>query len=227
MFKKYILKLSCLPSLILIIFSISCSGLNPVDVEVDPGLLRIILQADPSDQSIVILGNTIQASEDDSLGINIFQGKAIALDSNYAILYKDVLSWTQEQYVYNVLSRDGDEYLKQKIFESLIPPGDYRGISLGIEGTIMEIGPYRIPIELPSGAESIMFFEHEYKVSEKEVTEIHLQISPFKSMNRYLDSYQFARISEISGVRYLSRDEFNRVVAVLPYLINPNDPFGD
>lgn len=226
MFKKYLKKFLSLSSFILIIFLLHCSGFDDVDVEVDPGILRVILQTDPTDESIVILGETINVSENDSLGINIFQGKAIDVDSNYAILYKTVHHWTQGQYIYNVLKREAGEYKKQVIFESLVPPGKYRGISLGIEGTVMAIGSYRIPTELPPGAESIMVFEYDYEVSERKVTEIYIQISPFKSMSRYLDSYQFSRIVEITGIKYLSEDDFDKTVAGLPYLINPNNPFG-
>lgn len=210
----------------LLFFLFQCSGINDVVIDVNPGIVRIILQADPDDESIVILGETINVTENDSLGIKIFQGKAIAIDSSYSILYKSVHSWYQQQIVYNILKREAGEYKKQVIFESFAPPGDYSGISLGIEGTLMAIGLYRIPIELPSDAESIMTFNYDYKVSEKEVTEIYLQISPFKSMKRYLDSYQFSRESKITDVQYLSRDAFDKIVADLPYLINPNNQFG-
>lgn len=213
--------------LILFFLLFQCSGINDVEVDINPGIVRIVLQADPSDESIVILGETINVTENDSLGIKIFQGKAISKDSSYAILYQNVYSWFQEQVIYNILKRETGEYVQHIVFESMVPPGDYEAISLGIEGTLMAIGPYTIPIELPPDAESVISFDAKYKVSEKKVTEIHLQISPFKSMTRYLDSYRFSRIAQISEIRYLSRDVFDEIVAGLPWLINPNDPFRD
>lgn len=226
MCKKYVKKTIALIFLIsLILIAFRCSAIEDVKVDVYPGILKVILQADPTDTSIVILGKEVIVSENDSMGIKIFQGKAISVDSNYAILFKDVYTWNQGQYVYNILKREQGTYKKHVIFESFVPPGNYRGISVGIEGTLLSIGVYRIPLELPENAESIMNFDYNFKIYEKKVTEVYLQISPLKSLSRKLDSYVFSRIAQITEVKYLNKDEFDEIVAGLPWLINPNKPF--
>ena len=48
----------------------------------------------------------------------MYQGKAYDLDSNYAILYKSINSWRQEEHTYNILDwKNMDGYNGFKIFE--------------------------------------------------------------------------------------------------------------
>ena len=126
------------------------------DIVTQPGIVRVIFQADPSDTSIEILGQAINVGDSDSLGVNVFQGKAIATDDRFAILFKDVLTATQEQCTYNLLARENGEYQEYIIFESFAPQGDYKGISMGIEGIHMSIGPFEIPVALPADDDAVI-----------------------------------------------------------------------
>ena len=202
---------------------VSC-GTEP-EVVTQPGILRVVLQADPTDTSIEILGQTTTVGDDDSLGVSIFQGKAIALDDRFAILFKDVETATQEQCDFNLLSRPDGEFERHVIFESFAPAGDYKGISIGIEGIHMSIGAFEIPVELPADDDAIMVFLGNYRVLERQVTEVTIQLKAFESMSRFLDSFVFDRVAAISEIKVLPESEFNELVKDLPPLVNPNIPY--
>jgi len=207
-------------------FISSCTDLTGASEEKGPGILRIILEADPADSTINILGQTYGISENDSLGVNIYQGRAVNADSNFALLYTNVESWRQDQHTYNLLKTIEGVSVQHTVFESFVPPGDYSAISMGLEGFHMQVGPYSIPVELKSDLNPIAEFPFNYQVEESGVTEVHIFIEPFNSMTRQLDSYVFSREARVGDIFYLPETEFDEIVADLPYLINPNDPFG-
>lgn len=205
---------------------LSCSELTQADENVVPSILRVVLEPDPTDSTITILGETFGVSDGDSLGINVYQGRAISADSNFALLYKNVNSWRQDQHTYNLLLRENGNFIEHTVFESFVPPGEYSAISLGLEGFHMQVGPYSIPVELSKALDPIAEFPAEYSMEEGKVTEIHILIEPFNSMTRQLDSYVFSRQAKVGDIIYLPESEFDELVQDLPYLINPNDPYG-
>ena len=81
------------------------------------GFVRVIIQSDNNDTNINILGVDYNISDQDSLDLLVFQGKVFNADSNYAILFHNVKSWRQEEFVYNILDwNPEDGYTEFKIF---------------------------------------------------------------------------------------------------------------
>ena len=217
---------------ILIYISISIiltqCDLNEIDNVGDPsipGILRVTLSADPEDTMIIILGDTVIVSDNDSLGIKIYQGKAWSTEGEYGILYNSVFDYNQDQFVYNILKKEGGAYKKFILYESFLPAGKYQAVSTGLEGLHMKVGIYNIPLAQVTGSDPVMTFETTFEIAEGEVTEINLNIRPLRSLIRYLDTYVFARDVEVNRINYLPKAEFDKVVAGLPYIVNPNNPF--
>lgn len=222
--------------LCIVLVTVLCAScIDDPEVEDQPGIVRVVLTADPTDTQITILGQTLTVSDDpanlDSLGVNVFQGKAISEkttgdgQNKFAILFESVHQYVQTQKVYNLLLRENGEYKKHVVFESFVPEGKYTGLSMGLDGLHMSIGVFEIPLELRPGADLVISLSANYEVFQRQVTEIRVELSPFKSMVRRLDAFVFDRISKISQVQVLGEAEFNKVVKDLPPIINPNDPF--
>ena len=86
-------------------------------------------------------------------------------------------------------------------------------ITLGLIASIIEIGPYRIPISLPPDTEGVLELPTSFTVDEKNVTQITLSLKPFQSMSRYRDDYVFDRQIEIESIEYFGQDEYEKVIA--------------
>ena len=174
------------------------------------GFVRVIIQSDNNDTNINILGVDYNISDQDSLDLLVFQGKVFNADSNYAILFHNIKSWRQEEFVYNILDWNPEEF---KIFESHVPPGVYDLITLGLIASVIEVGPYRIPISLPPDTEGVLEIPTSFRVDEKNVTQITLSLKPFQSMSRYRDDYVFDRQIDIESIEYFGQDEYEKVIA--------------
>lgn len=201
--------------LISIFFLSSCS-LDEPDEFYSPssGFLQVYITSDNSDTKIKILGVDYSVSNSDSMDLLIYQGKAYDLDSNYSILYKSINSWRQEEFTYNILDWEStDGYNDFKIFETHLPPMDYRSLTMGMIASVIEIGPYRIPISLPSNVDGVISIPTNFSVSEKKVTRITLSIKPLESMTRYQDSYVFDRTIEVKSVEYFDEDLYAQIAA--------------
>lgn len=177
---------------------LSCS--TGVEPSPDPGILRVVLQSDPADTTIVIVNNTYGVSVVDSFGVTIFQGKAYH-DSIFSTLYRTPESTRQEDLNYNIAELENGGYKKITIFESYVPPEKYQRIQFGIQANILKLlGFILVEIESPPGASKFINLESEFQVQENRITEVTVQISPFKSIQRYRDSYQFFPQMKIIGV---------------------------
>jgi len=192
----------------------SCNISEPIEFySPAPGLVRVLLKSDNTDTSINILGVDYSISEQDSMDLLVYQGKVFNSDSNYAILFHNVKSWRQEEFIYNLLDWNSSTgYTVFKVFESHVPPGEYDMITLGLKASVMDIGPYLIPISLPEDTEGVMSLPVTFHVDEQGVTEITLSIKPFVSMSRYRDDYVFDRQVEIEDIQYFDETEFDRVI---------------
>ena len=85
--------------LIFIFFLSSCTLDEPAEFySPASGFLQVFITSDDADTTINILGIDYVISESDSMDLLVYQGKAYDLDSNYAILYKTINSWRQEEY---------------------------------------------------------------------------------------------------------------------------------
>ncbi len=210
MLQRYFI--SRLITVIVIVFLIGIISCDTViEPSPDPGILRITLQSDPSDTSIVKVTDTLYVSQNDSLSLRIFQGKAYN-DTVYAILYKDINSYKQEEITYNIIKRDSTGYKRFTIFESFVPPSDYDRIRFGITSDLLEIctldtadSTYDIStfkVQPPESANLFVDLYQDFHVSENDTTEINVQIKPFRSISRYRDSYHFIPDVSITNVIY-------------------------
>lgn len=166
-----------------------------------PGTLIVTLHSDPADTQIVILSKIFTVSDKDYFGTTIFQGKIFSGDK-FAFLYKDKNSYRQEDVTYNIIERKEGQYTQVTIFDSYVPPGDYTNLQFGVTGSLVKIGYLEIPVKLPAGTTPMRDLEQNFKVYENQVTEINIQISPFKSVKRYRDAYQFIPEMKIIDLSY-------------------------
>ena len=201
-------------SLLIIFFLFSCALDEPEQFySPESGFLQIFISSDNSDTSIGILGTDYSVSDKDSMDLLVYQGKAYDLDSNYAILYNSINAWRQEENVYNILDWDVDSgYRSFEIFETHLPPSEYNLISIGLIASVLNIGPYRIPVSLPQDVEGTASIPVDFSIFEGGVTRINLSIKPFESMSRYQDSYVFDRIIEVESVNYYDEDFYNQII---------------
>jgi len=198
--KHFISKLVIAIVIGFLISIISCD--TGIELSPDAGVLRITLQSDPSDTSIVIVTNTFNVSQDDSMGIKIFQGKAYK-DTVFSVLYTNIESYKQEEITYNIIKRDSTGYIRYIIFESFVPPFDYDIIQFCIRSNILKISDFDIiNVQSPENASLFIDLYQDFHVSENDTTEINIQIRPFKSISRYRDSYHFIPDVNITDVIY-------------------------
>lgn len=180
-------------------FALSCD--TGVEVSPAPGVIRVILQSDPADTSIIIIKDTITVSARDWFGVTITQGKIYHGD-NFAILFKDTKSYRVEDVVYNILERKDGQYQKFTIYESYAPPNSYDKLQFGVTASLLKMGFFNIPVQLRPGDALLVDLTANFDIKENQTTEIFVQISPFKSVVRYKDTYYFTRQMQIIDVRY-------------------------
>jgi hypothetical protein len=172
-----------------------------VESSPEPGVLRITLQSDPEDTSIIIVTDTFTVADGDSFGVNFFQSK-VYHNNYYAQLYRTTSSYSVETIVINILKRINGEYQKYTLYESNVPPEEYNRVQFGINAEKMRISRLDIPVLLPPDSSLLVDFYQDFKVEENKITEIIFQISPFKSVERFKDVYYFMRKIEVVDVKY-------------------------
>jgi len=173
-----------------------------VEVSPQPGILRITLQSDPADTSIVIVKDTVRVAEGDSFGVAIYQGKVYS-DSAFALLYVNPRAYQQQDVTYNIIKREGGQYHKFTIYESHVPPFSYDKITFGMTPRILRLGTFEIPVKAPTDVSPFVELHAQFHVEEKGVTEVELRIRPFRSVRRYRDSYLFIPDIEVVSVKNL------------------------
>ncbi len=186
-----------------LVFGVTWQCSTGIEPSPEPSLLRITLQADPGDSTIIIADDTIYARPRDSMQITIFQGKTFMdgdgfVDSNYSVLFKDTLQSFTRDWDYNILKRNEDgEYRRYTIFESFVPPGEYDSLQFGIRARFVLLsygydeGGLEVPMETPPGTDPIIEIEEQFTMEEAKVTEINLRLRPFGSVTRYQDVFWF------------------------------------
>ncbi|MBO8131804.1 MAG: hypothetical protein H0Z29_09875 [Candidatus Marinimicrobia bacterium] len=192
--------MKCYYLTIVILIMLISKGCN-IEVEKSdyPGVLRLNLQADPTDTSITILDKTYIPDTSSVMKVKVFEAKAY-IDSCYTILLPTLDAFIDEGRSYDILKKDEGKYKRYKIYESYAPPGIYNRLQFGIIIKELEIGGYKIPIEVPEGGSLIYNFDIEFAVYEDDTTEINIQIKPFESLYRYRDSYIFNGNLEITSI---------------------------
>jgi hypothetical protein len=139
-------------------------------------------------------------SDDDVFLISIWLGK-VYQGNTYGVLYPSLESTGQPEIEYNLIERGNHQYQRFTIFESHVPPFQYNLVefiidsrSLKLEGIaeITVITPDSFYIRLPVN----------FEVRSNGLTEVNVQVSPFKYITRYRDTYLFQPEMEVVGVNY-------------------------
>ena len=201
MAKKYLFSLFLL--IVTVIVGISLTNCSTgIESSPDPGILRIILESDPSDTTIIIVTDTFTVSEKDYLKAEVYQGKAY-IDTVSAVLYPEVRSTRQEGVKYNIIARENNQYCEFTIFETHVPPDDYNRIQFGILADSLKLGSFDvIKVESAEDSNLIVDLYKNFYVKENGTTEINVRIQPFKSIKRFKDTYRFSPKMEIFNVKY-------------------------
>ena len=186
------------PLIILLILA-ACN--NGVERSKDPGIIRVLLQSDPADTTIVILNKTYSVDSTSVFNVSVAQGK-VYTDSFYNQLYHKINDFTDVQNTYNILEQENGVYKTIKLFEYYAPVNVYQKLQFSFTGTVVKIGGFSIPVELPEGESILVTFNHDFEVKENMVTEITVTIRPLESVVRFKDKYLFKRKMEITDVKY-------------------------
>ena len=191
-------------AVLIAIFAISCS--SGVEPSPDPGLVRIIMQANPADTIIIVGQDTVHSDPRDSISISIFQGR-VYQDSIYSLLYQNREEYLQEDHFYNFFNRGEDGfYGEQIIFECLLPPEDFNRIVFGIDADFMLLtsgfssGGIGIPMESSPELSLLKEFNVDFEIKSGKVTEIKIILHLFDSVVRFKDFFRFVPVMEVTSI---------------------------
>jgi len=198
MLKRYQIISLFVVSLLILLTGTSCeTGVEPSP---DPGIVRVNLMGDPADTSLVIVNDLYTISDGDSMAVKVFQGKVFK-DSIFAVLYRDIKAYQQEDATYNIIKRENNQYKKYTIFESYVPPLQYDKIQFGITSSLVKLSGFDdIKVESSNDDSIFVDLNADFEVFENGVTEINVCLEPFQSITRYKDSYKFVPIIKISSI---------------------------
>ena len=194
-----------------------------VDPSPEPGILRVLLKGADLDTTIIIQNDTSQFSRWDKFDLYVSQGRLYQGD-NYAYIYNNVSSERKASDTVNILGREwlngvpitfadsdpitpvNSRFRTHVVFESYVPPGTYSKLSLTLTASEMEIfvpKHYLNPVSLPPNVTPSLEFQTSIPVAESGITEVLLEISPYKSLRRYQDQFYFERKVVVSHVKNL------------------------
>jgi hypothetical protein len=185
------------------------------------GFIRVVLKSNEQDTMIVILSDTTRFSRYDAFFARVFDGR-IYRGENYAPIYVNTSIQRVQSDTVNILAREwlsgipitirdsvaitpaNSRYRKFTIFEWAVPPGTYDMLQFGLlaEEVATYIPKlYVNPVQLPPGVSSTLYFPVSFSIQEDKVTQIEVEISPFKSLHRYQDSFLFDRQVRVAGIQ--------------------------
>jgi hypothetical protein len=194
-----------------------------VEPSPEPGTIRVVLKSADTDTAIIIQNDTSRFSRWDNFNVLVSQCR-LYQGETYAYIYSNTSADRQASDTVNVLARewltgvpitflDSDEitpansrFRRHVIFESFVPPGTYQKLSLSVTASEMEFfipKHYLNPVGLPPGVTPAMEFPVDVTVNERGVTEVELELSPYKSLRRYQDQFYFERKVVVKKVRVL------------------------
>lgn len=170
-----------------------------IEFSPDPGILRITLESEQADTTIIIVTDTLTVSDNDVFRISIYQGK-VYRDSTFSVLYPTIESNSQEERAYNLITRENHQYQKFTIFESYVPPFKYNKIQFGLDSDFLKLRNFdKIQVVTPNNF--FLNLDADFEVRENRVTEVNVRVSPFKNVVRYKDTYIFAPTMEVIGIK--------------------------
>ena len=180
--------------------NMSLTGINSKS----PGIVRIYITSDETDDFIVVAGDTVWVGEgvNDSLSLKIGQARAFR-DSSQAVLFNTLQDYQEFNFVYNIIKLENNKYKPYKIFESNLPAATYDSLLISINSDWLQIGYYQFTISLPENENPLMTFKQSFKINAGRVTGIFLVLRPFESMVRVKDTYQFFRDIIIAQIKEL------------------------
>ncbi|HGY56827.1 MAG TPA: hypothetical protein ENK44_14060 [Caldithrix abyssi] len=187
--------------LLLFVISLALSCSTGVERSKDPGIVKVVIQSDPSDTTIVILGQTYTVDTSSVFNIQVAQGK-VYIDSFYSDLLPELDDFIDNGHNYNVLEQENGTYKKIKLFETYAPVDNFTKLQFALNATVLKIGEFQIPVQLPEDESLLVDFEQSFSVKENMTTEILLQIEPLRSIVRYKDSYLFLRKITVKNITY-------------------------
>jgi hypothetical protein len=165
-----------------------------------PGILRVTLESDPADTTIIIVTDTLTVSDGDVFLISVFQGRSYQ-DSTWGILYPSIESSRQEEMFYNLIDRENNIYNRFKIFESHLPPRAYDRIQFGIDSRFLKLRNFdEITVITPNNY--YLNLPVNFEIRENTITELNVMVAPFIYIERYRDIYLFQPEMEIVGINY-------------------------
>lgn len=206
-----------LPALVIV----ACT--TTVDPSPEPGTIRILLKGADSDTTIIIQSDTSRFSRWDNFNVIVSQGRLYQGD-DYAYIYNNPSNERKASDTVNVLAREwlngvpvtlqdtaritpaNSRYRTYVIFESYVPPGSYSKFTFALTASEMEIfipKNYLNPVTLPPGVAPSMEFKTTIPVNESGVTEVVLELAPFKSLRRFQDQFYFDRQVVVTRVQAL------------------------
>ncbi len=196
-----------------------------VEPSPSPGILRVTLKSAESDTNIVLLNDTSHFSRWDNFGMVVSQGR-LSQGDTYASIYNNASSARKTSDTVNALGREwltgtpityldtatitpqNSRYRKYTIFESYVPPGTYDKLTFALTASEMEIfipKHYLNPVGLPPGDAPSMDLAGTFTIQENGVTEVDVEVLPYKSLRRYQDQFYFERKVSVVRIQMLQQ----------------------
>ena len=194
-----------------------------VEPSPSPGIFRVTMKSAESDTNIVLLNDTSRFSRWDTFDMVVSQGR-LSQGDTYAAVYNNSTSERKTSDTVNALGREwlngtpityldtetitaqNSRYRKYTIFESYVPPGTYSRLTFALTASEMEIfipKHYLNPVGLPPGDVPSLDFAGTFTVQENGVTQVEVEVLPYKSLRRYQDQFYFERKVSIVRVQML------------------------
>jgi hypothetical protein len=212
----------CVVAMVLLILVLGgCK--TSVEPSPSPGILRVIMKSADSDTTIVLLNDTSRFSRWDNFNMVISQGR-LGKGDWYASIYANTSSERKTTDTINALGREwltgipitwldtdvitpqNSRWRKYTVFESYVPPGTYDRLTFAVTANEMEIfipKHYLNPVGLPPGVAPSLDFTGSFAVQENGITEVTVEVQPYKSLRRYQDQFYFERKISIVRVQAL------------------------
>ncbi len=171
---------------------------NDLGTSPAPAILRVYLVTNPADTTIRIGFDTLTVTHSDQFALTIGQMKVYSNDSIYARLFSDFSGYRDEEKEYNLLQRDADSFVPQKIAETYIPPKSYQAIEFVVyPPKQVTIHGLTFPIEIPDGYQPLIRMDCPFVAQSHDEYAIYIRFDAFKSIKRWRDTYMFTPYFEI------------------------------
>lgn len=182
-----------------------------VDPSPQPGVFRLLMQADPSDNTVVIGPKRYTLGNDTTEALmRVSVGQALVYrDTSYAALFRRLNSFQIEDPVVDVLaaSKNGEPE-NHMLFESYLPPAEYDSLQLALRVNLFRVtstgrfsySSFENEVRLPPGASPVLTFREPFTIRSGDTTIVQLRIQPLRSLTRFQDVYYFTPQVEIESI---------------------------